>query len=162
MADVSANLVQGPAGFWILPGIYDGSLSSLQTLVCTNTHRRALWEKIDRFIAWAPLAQFSHLYFTGAMLSSEERPPHTDLILKTKDPYGPASFAAMEPFFSAGLGEIRTRYAINLRFWIENAPAQLADYRSRRAQPEAAQKTPVDPAHITVRISLADQRSASF
>src|ERR1700679_4299623 len=112
-------------------GIHDCTLTELRALTFTNNHRRALGYKLLNFLCWPILSRrFSHAYLGGGFLSTTPFPVDIDLVLETKEPFGPKAFKAIEPFFLTGLKNVLDIYSIDLHFWMEGAPNSLADYRS--------------------------------
>jgi hypothetical protein len=112
-------------------GIHNCTLDQLRPLVFTNPHRRAMWYRLVSFLVWPVLVpRFSHAYIGGGFLSTVSHPEDVDIILETKDPYGPEAFATVERFFLVGLENIRDIYSVDLHFWMEGAPGGLADFRA--------------------------------
>ena len=112
-------------------GVHDLTLDQLRPLVCTNFHRQAMWFRLVSFIVLPVLLRrFSYVYVGGGYLTDAPEPRDIDVIMETKDPYGPEAFAVVERFFLAGLDNIRDIYTVDLHFWMEGAPNSLADYRT--------------------------------
>jgi hypothetical protein len=141
------------------PGIHDCTLDELRPLVFTNPYRQAMWYRLVSFLIWPVLVpRFSYAYIGGGFLSTKPEPKDVDVILQTKEAYGPESFATVERFFMVGLETIREIYSVDLHFWMEGAPGSLADYRAF-FQYERPQKEGGDlfgPSRGVARISLTD------
>ena len=104
---------------------------SYRPLVATNRHRHKLWRKLMGFLAWPILTRkFSYVFISGGYLSLHETPDDIDIVLQTREPFGPHAFKALEPFFSIGLESIHEVYSVHLHFWMENAPPGMTDFRS--------------------------------
>jgi hypothetical protein len=111
-------------------GVHEATLEKLRERLVFNPQRAALWEKMLLFLNWAvATGKFSHAYIDGGFLTNKPSPEDIDVILQTSDSYGPEAFRAMEPFFSAGLGTILTKYSVHLHFWSEGFPGGLNDFR---------------------------------
>jgi hypothetical protein len=112
-------------------GTHDCTLADLQVLTFTNCHRRNLGKRLMSFLHWTVrLRGFSHIYCGGGFLSARSYPQDIDVVLETKDPFGPEAFAAVEPFFMIGLDNIRNQYSVHVHFWMESAPKSMVDYRA--------------------------------
>lgn len=99
--------------------------------------------------------QFAYAYVAGGFVSVKKDPHDIDVILETSDPYGPQSFAALSPFFSAGLETILSAYSIHLQFSIEGSPAGVTDYRMFFQYVPPKPQMELFPAHRgIVRINL--------
>jgi hypothetical protein len=108
------------------PAVYVCSLPEVRQLVCSSPGREKMWLRLESFLARTnPGPSFSHLNLIGPFVSSRDHPREIDAVLQTRAFYGAAAFAALQPFFTLGLDEIRERYGIRLRFWIEGAPLGL-------------------------------------
>jgi hypothetical protein len=112
----------------------------------------------DLLLAWPICSgKFSHLYIDGGFISLKDHPRDIDIVLQTREPYGPAAFKAIEPFFVIGLDSIRETFTVHLHFWMENAPPGMIDFRSffasnRRSHLHAA----IMPETGLFRISLLE------
>ena len=138
-------------------GIHDCTWTDLQALAFTNCHRRKLGSLLMDFLQWTIRNQgFSYIYIGGGFLSARTRPRDIDVILETKDPFGPDAFAAVEPLFVTGLDNIRRQYSIHVHFWMEKAPPSIVDYRAffQYARPERRRHSLFGNRGI-VRISLS-------
>jgi hypothetical protein len=115
------------------PGLQylDCSLAQLRSRVVTNAHRRDMWSKLISFLALPILSgKFSLLYVNGGFVTAKEFPGDIDIILQTREPYGPAAFRALEPFFAIGLETILETFTVHLHFWMHGAPSGVVDFRS--------------------------------
>lgn len=132
------------------------TLAALRPLVVTNAHRRDLWFKLIAFLSWPIMAaKFSQLYVDGGFASSKESPNDVDIVLQTREAYGPAAFKAIEPFFAVGLDSILATFNVHVHFWMENAPPGIVDFRAfflRRHRPRF--HTSQDPANPQFRVAL--------
>ena len=109
----------------------DCSLAQLRSRVVTNAHRREMWCKLISFLALPILSgKFSLLYVNGGFVTTKEFPGDIDIVLQTREPYGPAAFRAIEPFFAIGLETILEIFTVHLHFWMHGAPAGVVDFRS--------------------------------
>jgi hypothetical protein len=138
------------------PGVYDFTLDGLAALTCFNPHRRKMWKQLINFLVLPSLVNdFSYAYVGGGFLSTNSHPDDIDLVLQTKRPYGPESFAVLSRFFATGLGQIQAVYGIHLHFWIENAPQGVCDFRIffQYERPKAI-KPSVDPACGVAKLDL--------
>jgi hypothetical protein len=118
-----------PSGF--LPeGIHDSSLREVEKQFVHNPHRVALWKKFHSFIEWiVPMQRFSHLYIDGGFITAKTAPEDIDIILQTRQPYGPGALECMAPFFAYGMDKVLATYAIHLHFWSEGFPGGIHDFR---------------------------------
>lgn len=106
------------------------SLEEVRQLVCHSAVREKLWMGLEAFLVRAQAARhFSHLNLAGAIVSSVARPREIETYLQPRAPYGAAAFEAMTPLLEVGLDEIRRRYRVRLRFWIDGVPAGLRGFR---------------------------------
>ena len=132
------------------------TLAALRPIVATNAHRRDLWFKLIAFLAWPILAaKFSQLYVDGGFASAKAFPNDVDIVLQTREAYGPAAFKAIEPFFAVGLDAILATFNVHVHFWMENAPPGIVDFRAfflRRHRPRLHNSQ--DPANRQFRIAL--------
>ncbi len=128
----------------------------LKPLVFTNSHRRWMWYRLVGFMAWPIFVRgFSRVYLAGSFVSTKEFPCDVDVILETKAPYGPESFAVVERFFLVGLERIRDFYGVDVHFWMDGAPSGLADYRTFFQYGRPHRNPLIDPARRgVVRISV--------
>ena len=111
-------------------GVHDATLAQLQARFSFNPDRRRLWERLSKFLRWAESTdKFSHVYIDGGFITNKARPEDIDVILQTRVAYGAEAFAAMEPFFAAGLDVIYADYSVHLHFWCEGFPGGLSDFR---------------------------------
>jgi len=143
----------------LLPGVYDLTLDQLRLIVCTNPYRSALWSRLMSFLSWPILNQhFSYAYIGGGFVSNDPHPRDIDVILQTREPYGPASFAVLSRFFLTGLDRILQMYSVHLHFWMEHSPAGLSDYLSffQYAPPAHRTYAPNCQKRGIVRIDLQD------
>jgi hypothetical protein len=112
-------------------GFHTCTLAELRPLVTSNSHRDRMWQKLISFISWAILTRkFSYIFISGGYISLNETPDDVDVVLQTREAFGPHAFKALEPFFSIGLESIHEVYAVHLHFWMENAPSGMTDFRS--------------------------------
>jgi hypothetical protein len=143
----------------LVPGVHALKLDELRTLVCTNPHRCMMWTRLVSFLGWPILnGHFSHAYIDGDFTSSKPGPGEIELILQTRGPYGPASFASPGRFFTVGLNKIFELYSIRLHFWMENAPEGAAEYQAffKDAPPLKSPYGPSAPDHGIAQINLRD------
>jgi hypothetical protein len=106
--------------------IFCCSLGEVRELVRRSAERERAWLRFEAFLAAAGVERnFSHLHLTGPFFSRGERACEMDAALQTRSRFGPAAFAAVQPFLGLGLREIRARYGVRLRFWVKGAPAGL-------------------------------------
>jgi hypothetical protein len=111
-------------------GVHGTTMAELQQRFVTNPQRVMLWGRLERFFAWAAsTGKFSCAYIDGGFITNKAHPEDIDVILQTHATYGTESFAAMEPFFSAGMEMIYTEYSVHLHFWCEGFPGGLSDFR---------------------------------
>ncbi|MEJ0000372.1 MAG: hypothetical protein WDO13_15160 [Verrucomicrobiota bacterium] len=115
-------------------GVHDTTLDVLRERFVFNPERVVLWQRLIQFCDWAvSTGQFSYAYLDGGFITSKPRPEDIDVILQTRvqtrAPYGAEAFAAMEPFFAAGMDVIYTNYSVHLHFWCEGFPGGLSDFR---------------------------------
>ena len=154
MAPMGSTLEQNPrssavqfnADGFLPPGIHELNLDQIKALVFTNEYRRWMWYRLIGFMAWPLFVRgFSNVYIAGSFISTHLRPGDVDVILETKDPYGPKSFAVVERFFLVGLDRIRTFYTVDVHFWMDGAPSSMADYRSFFQYGREPKKPAIDP-----------------
>jgi hypothetical protein len=130
-ADLAGSLARGDAGPAGAP-VFCCSLEEVRKLVCRTAERERWWLRFEAFLADAGVARnFSHLHLTGPFFTSRERACEIEAVLQARSNYGPAAFAALEPFLALGLREIRERYGVRLRFWVKGAPVGLRFVRGR-------------------------------
>jgi hypothetical protein len=111
-------------------GVHDTTVEELHERFVFNDTRRALWAKLKLFHQWAvSTGSFTCAYIDGGFITTKAQPQDIDVILQTRAPYGSEAFAAMEPFFSAGIDKIYGDYAVHLHFWCEGFPGGLSDFR---------------------------------
>ena len=126
--------------FFILPpfnyhgylpeGVHPTTVEELRERFATNPARECLYRKLKNFFDWAvTTGQFSRVYVNGGFITNKAAPEDVDVILQTRAPYGPAAFAAMEPFFAQGIDSIYEIYSVHLHFWSEGFPGQMSDFR---------------------------------
>jgi hypothetical protein len=112
-------------------GVHECTLETLQKLTFTNLHRQYLGGRLLNFLRWPlGLGTFEQVYIGGGFISNSPFPQDIDLVLEPKYPYGPAAFAALEPFFAKGLDNILNDYSVHLHFWVQGAPIAIVDFRS--------------------------------
>lgn len=129
--EYQGQLLRFEATGYLKPGVHDCTWGMLRKLTFTNSHRADLGRKLLRFLRWPlRMGHFPYVYIGGGFISDSPLPQDIDLVLETRRPFGPEAFGAMEPFFSRGLNNILSVYSVDLHFWMEGAPASLADYRS--------------------------------
>ena len=137
-------------------GLHTCTLAELRPLLATNPHREKMWQKLISFISWPILTRkFSYIFISGGYISLNEAPDDIDVVLQTRESFGPYAFKALEPFFSIGLESIREVYSVHLHFWMENAPPGMTDFRSffQYARPEKSAVRPF-PKRGVIRIPL--------
>ena len=111
-------------------GVHPSTLDELHRRLVTNPPRAVLWKRLEQFLQWAvATADFSHAYIAGGFITDKPQPEDIDVILQTRAPYGVEAFAAMEPFFAAGMDVIYANYSVHLHFWCEGFPGGLSDFR---------------------------------
>jgi hypothetical protein len=111
-------------------GVHDTTMAEVEARFVFNEKRRFLWERLMRFHAWVmSTGAFSHADIDGGFVTTKAQPEDVDVILQTRAPYGVQAFAAMEPFFAAGMDGIYTEYSVHLHFWCEGFPGGLSDFR---------------------------------
>lgn len=111
-------------------GVHDTVLAELRERFVFNERREVLWERLEKFLQWAmSTGAFACAYIDGGFITTKAQPEDIDLILQTKAPYGAQAFAAMEPFFGAGMDVIYADYSVHLHFWCEGFPGGLSDFR---------------------------------
>ncbi len=111
-------------------GVHPTTLAELKERFATNPTREVLYGKLSQFLDWAlSTAQFSHAFINGGFITNKPAPQDIDVILETRAPYGPAAFAAMEPFFAQGVESIFEIYSVHLHFWCEGFPGGMSDFR---------------------------------
>ena len=111
-------------------GVHPTTMEELKERFATTPTRVALFEKLSRFLEWAiSTGQFSQAFVNGGFITSKPAPEDVDVILQTRADYGPAAFAAMEPFFAQGIGSIFEIYSVHLHFWCEGFPGGMSDFR---------------------------------
>jgi hypothetical protein len=111
-------------------GVHDTTVEELHARFVFNETRRALWERLKPFHIWATsTGSFCYAYIDGGFITNKAHPQDIDVILQTKAPYGPAAFAAMEPFFAAGIDKIYADFGVHLHFWCEGFPGGVSDFR---------------------------------
>lgn len=111
-------------------GVHDTTLSELHQRLVFNPQREKLWRRLNDFLQWAMnTGMFSQAYINGGFITSKAHPEDIDVILQTRAPYGAEAFAAMQPFFVAGMDVIYTNYSVHLHFWCEGFPGGLSDFR---------------------------------
>jgi hypothetical protein len=161
MAHVGAGLsglTLAESGF-LRPGFHDCTLAEARSLVTTTPAREKMWRTLLGFLAWPILTgKFSHVFIDGGFVSLKDEPQDIDVVLQTLDPFGPASFKVLEPFFSMGLETIQDVFSVHLHFWMENAPAGMADFRSffQYVRPDHPHAVASFPKKGVLRISLLD------
>jgi hypothetical protein len=139
------------------PGFHDCTLAETKRLVATNPQREKMWQNLISFISWPILTRkFSYLFISGGYLSLNEKPDDIDIVLQTREPFGPGSFKVLEPYFSVGLETILRVYSVHLHFWMENAPPGMADFRSffQYVRPEKNHSISNFPQKGVIRIPL--------
>jgi len=125
------QLLQFEKTGYLKPGVHDCTWDTLRKLTFTSSYREALGGKLLRFLNWPlRMGQFPQVYIGGGFVSDSPLPRDIDLVLETQHPFGAEAFGAMEPFFFKGLDNILKAYSVDLHFWMEGAPASLADFRS--------------------------------
>jgi len=111
-------------------GIHDCPFGELQKRFAINPQRERLWEQFRMFTLWAVSTnKFSYIYVGGGYISSRSDPRDMDVILQTKEPFGPDSLRALEPFFSLGLNKISQVFSVHLHFYLHGFPGAI-DFRS--------------------------------
>ena len=111
-------------------GVHETTLVELRERFATNPAREELYKKLQNFLEWAVnTGQFSRAYINGGFITSKGNPEDVDVILETRAHYGPAAFAAMEPFFAQGIDSIYEIYSVHLHFWCEGFPGGMSDFR---------------------------------
>ncbi len=111
-------------------GIHDCPFGELEKRFATNPQRARLWEQFRMFTLWAVSTnKFSYIYLGGGYISSRSDPRDIDVILQTRDSFGPDSLRALEPFFSLGLNKISQVFSVHLHFYLHGFPG-IIDFRS--------------------------------
>jgi PAS domain S-box-containing protein len=139
-------------------GIHPGSLSNLARLVRFNEHRRKMWLQLACFLI-EPVVKhkFTAAYVAGGFVSTKPEPSDIDLVLETRDAYGPEAFEAVAPYFATGLEKIAQIYGVHLQFWMRGAPSGLTDYLTFFQYDRPAPATHVlSRSRGIVRIDLTD------
>jgi hypothetical protein len=102
----------------------------MQARFVTNTERKLLWERLQKFLDWAKTtSSFSYVYVNGGFITNKTFPEDIDVILQPCANYGAEAFHAMEPFFAEGIDAIYTKYSVHLHFWCEGFPGGMSDFR---------------------------------
>ncbi len=111
-------------------GVHETTVQELHARFVFNEKRRYLWERLKPFHQWAvSTGSFSYAYIDGGFITNKAQPDDIDIILQTRARYGAEAFAAMEPFFAAGIETIYSDYSVHLHFWCEGFPNGLSDFR---------------------------------
>jgi hypothetical protein len=115
----------------LVAGVHTYTLAELRPLVATTPYRRMMWSRFMAFLGLPILlGNFSYAYMGGGYPTETARPHDIDLVLQTREAYGPEAFHALERFFIFGLENIQEVYGIHLHFWMENAPPGICDFRA--------------------------------
>ena len=139
------------------PGVHPCTLAELRGFAVFNQARQEAWYRLVSFLAWPVLVRprFVAAYVGGSFLSQCPAPQDIDVILETRDPYGPESFATIERFFKVGLKTIQELYSVDLYFWMDGAPSGLSDYRTFfQYERSRREEDLLTPARGLFRISL--------
>ena len=138
MKDQPANLLtralQGLPGLTpegLLPaGIHESTWDKVEDLFVTNHHRRNLWDRLSEFRDWVlRTGDFAAIYLDGGYVTSKAEPNDIDVVLETRQPYGPDALHAMAPFFRHGIDAIFNDYGVHVHFWAPGFPGSMNDFR---------------------------------
>jgi len=162
-ADLAGSLALEQAG---PPGapVFCCSLEEVRKLVCRTAERERLWLRFEAFLAEAGVERnFSHLHLTGPFFTNRDQACEIEAVLQARGNFGPAAFAALAPFLALGLGEIRARYGVRLRFWVKGAPAGLRLVRgwSRAESRAPARRRRESTRQGIVRVELGAARAGA-
>ena len=111
-------------------GVHDACFELVIQRFATNSVRRTLCQRLQRFLLLVIDGRScSHAYISGEFTTDETYPKEIEVILQTRDKYGPEAFQAIEPIVSLGLDTIHEKYSVRLHFWCEGFPKGINDFQ---------------------------------
>ena len=115
---------------YLPPGVHDACFELVIQRFATNSVRRNLCQRLQRFLLLVIDSKcYSYAYIGGEITTVEASPKELDVILQTRDKYGPDVFRAIEPLLNIGLDAIYEKYSVRLHFWCQGFPEGIDDFR---------------------------------
>jgi len=104
-------------------GTHDACFELVVQRFATNPTRSVLCQRLQRFLLMViDSKNYSHAYIGGEFTTAKASPKEIEVILQTRDKYGPEAFQAIDSTLKPGLEAIYKKYSVRLHFWCEGFP----------------------------------------